>query len=311
MARSLRIDFAGARHHVMNRGARKQRIFFHSGDRAYFLALVAELPERFGVEVHGYALMPNHFHLMLRCPLGNLGVAMRWLQQVWTQAVNRRHGWDGALFRGRFRNCVADSEVYWGHLLAYLHLNPVRSGHVSSVDDSGWTSHRAFVGTAPLPSWLTTLEMMNWYGTVGNYREYLEDLRAGRRGEPEGFSLFASWDRQSAVATPIHRRSPPKMSAADAAELVRTITGRPWHDTDNTPGEPNPHAAFSAWVMNRTGALTQGEIARASGVSRPAVTKRIESFVSRHQGDPMLWTWTSQLDAALFERLRLRRLRVA
>ena len=112
MARQLRLDFAGARHHCMNRGARKQRIFFHSGDRAYFLALLAELPDRFGVEIHGYALMPNHYHLMVRTPLGNLSQAMRWLQQVWTQRVTRVHGWDGALFRAsRTRMCIG--VTYW------------------------------------------------------------------------------------------------------------------------------------------------------------------------------------------------------
>ena len=55
-----RLDFASARHHVMNRGARRKPIFFDDESRALFLGVLSEFPARFVVRMHGFALMPNH-----------------------------------------------------------------------------------------------------------------------------------------------------------------------------------------------------------------------------------------------------------
>ncbi len=62
MARSPRIEFEDAYYHVMNRGARRCDIFDDDVDRKEFLALLEESSERFGLEVHAYCLMGNHYH---------------------------------------------------------------------------------------------------------------------------------------------------------------------------------------------------------------------------------------------------------
>jgi putative transposase len=63
MARPLRLDVAGAWCHVMNRGHRGEALFVDDADRRRFLGALAELPERYGLEVHGFVLMDNHYHL--------------------------------------------------------------------------------------------------------------------------------------------------------------------------------------------------------------------------------------------------------
>ena len=77
MARPLRIDVAGAWFHVMNRG---QALFLDEADRRRFLGAVAELPERFTLELHAFVLMDNHYHLLVRTGAANLSHAIRWLQ---------------------------------------------------------------------------------------------------------------------------------------------------------------------------------------------------------------------------------------
>jgi hypothetical protein len=72
MARPLRIDLAGAWYHVINRGHRGGALFCDGADRRRFLDLVAELPDRFGLEVHAFVLMDNHYHLLLRMGEANL-----------------------------------------------------------------------------------------------------------------------------------------------------------------------------------------------------------------------------------------------
>ena len=72
MARPLRIDVEGAWYHVMNRGHRGQELFLDEADRRRFLGAVAELPERFALEVHAFVLMDNHYHLLVRTGEANL-----------------------------------------------------------------------------------------------------------------------------------------------------------------------------------------------------------------------------------------------
>ena len=54
MARPWRILLAGGWYHVVNRGHRRSDLFLEDTDRQRFLGLVAQLPERFGVEVHAF-----------------------------------------------------------------------------------------------------------------------------------------------------------------------------------------------------------------------------------------------------------------
>ena len=66
MARPLRIEIAGAWYHVMNRGHRAGALFLDEADRRRFLGALAELPERFGLEVHAFVLMDNHDPVLVR-----------------------------------------------------------------------------------------------------------------------------------------------------------------------------------------------------------------------------------------------------
>ena len=110
--RMPRLDFPGARHHVMNRGARREPIFLDDDDRRAMLDLLADLPERFGVRVHGYALMPNHYHRMLESVWGELSRAMRHVGGEFAQRLNRRYRWDGPVYKGRYRNRMVGTDAY-------------------------------------------------------------------------------------------------------------------------------------------------------------------------------------------------------
>ena len=128
MARPLRIEYPGAWYHAMNRGASGRAIFQSDRDRHAFLALFGDIAATFGVEVHAYCLMGNHYHLLLRTPRGNLSRALRHLNGVYTQRYNRTHGTDGPLFRGRFKAVLVDADTYLAALSRYIHLNPVTAG---------------------------------------------------------------------------------------------------------------------------------------------------------------------------------------
>ena len=103
MARPLRIDLAGAWYHVMNRGHRGGTLFLEDTDRRRFMGAVAELAERFGLEVHAFVLMDNHYHLLVRTRETNLSQAIRWLNVSYAIKFNWAHRWRGTVFQGRFK----------------------------------------------------------------------------------------------------------------------------------------------------------------------------------------------------------------
>ncbi len=100
MARPTRIDFPGAWYHVFNRGIEKRLIFRSTRCYERFLELLAMLPGRFGVRLHGYVLMPNHYHLQVETPEANLSQAIHWLNVGYSVWLNRKYG-VGPLFQGR------------------------------------------------------------------------------------------------------------------------------------------------------------------------------------------------------------------
>lgn len=178
MTRPLRIEFEGAWYHVMNRGAGRRKIFRTVGDRALFLRLLGDASAIFGVEVHAYCLLDNHYHLLLHTPLGGLGRAMRHLAGVYTQRFNRRHGTDGPLFRGRYRAILVDRDAYLLRLGRYIHFNPVAAGAAAHPREWRWSSYRAYVGAARPPAWLVcapTLEMLGGGHRHHRYRDFVAD----------------------------------------------------------------------------------------------------------------------------------------
>src|SRR6266850_8549668 len=110
MARPLRIELAGAWYHVMNRGHRGNALFRDDADRRRFLGLVAELPERFGLEIHALVLMHNHYHLLVRTGEANLSQAVRWLNVGYAVKFNWAHRWHGTVFQGRFKAVLIQEE---------------------------------------------------------------------------------------------------------------------------------------------------------------------------------------------------------
>jgi putative transposase len=103
MARATRVDFPGAWYHVLNRGTERRAIFRSTRCCEKFIELLSSLPERFGVRLHGYALMGNHYHLQLESREANLSKALHWLNVSYSVWFNRKYSRVGPLFQGRFK----------------------------------------------------------------------------------------------------------------------------------------------------------------------------------------------------------------
>lgn len=201
MARSVRIEFAGAYYHVMARGNQRKTIFRDDDDRRFFLTCLSECCGRTGWRVHAWVLMNNHYHLFIETPEANLVAGMKWLQNTVTRRYNVRHEKWGRLFGDRYKSVLVEGRVasYYTSLWDYVHLNPARAGLVKtreggSILDYRWSSMAG--GYALLPqqraNWLATDEAFSILGysdTPRGRREMVEhlDRRAREEGSKSGF----------------------------------------------------------------------------------------------------------------------------
>jgi putative transposase len=154
MSRPLRIKYPDAWYHVMNRGRRGDNIFHAKEDYMAFIGLLEELNEVFHVRVAAYCLMTNHYHILVQTPDANLPRAMRHLNGVYTQRYNKKHGYDGQLFRGRYKSILVETDSYALELVRYIHRNPLKAGVVETIQKYEWSSHRAYLSDADKWKWL-------------------------------------------------------------------------------------------------------------------------------------------------------------
>jgi REP element-mobilizing transposase RayT len=155
----------------MARGNERRAIFFDDQDRRRFLETLEEMVGQFGVRLHAYCLMSNHYHLVVETPRANLSRAVGWLQVTYTVRCNRRHRRCGHLFQGRYKAQVVEADAYAQGLVLYVHLNPVRPRHKSqalAADRADelkryrWSSHRVYAGLARRPEWLSGDWLRYW-----------------------------------------------------------------------------------------------------------------------------------------------------
>ena len=216
MARPPRIERSGAWYHLTSRGIERRRIFTNKRDHAHFLELLPELVERFGVQLHAYVLMPNHYHLLLETPRPNLSLAMQWLNLSYSAWFNRRHARCGPLFQGRFKAVIFEPQAAALTLSRYLHLNPVRvrslgldkrsqgavraglngkpepeliARRLTLLREYPWSSYLAYIGRKA-PPWLQTNTILGYLGqgkggVQQTYRKYVEEsIREGLPPSP-------------------------------------------------------------------------------------------------------------------------------
>ncbi len=147
MARLPRLTLPGYLHHVIQRGNNRQAIFVDPQDYETMQALLVDSAQKFRVAVHAYALMGNHFHLLVT-PADSeaLPRMMQAVGRSYVRYFNQRHGRSGTLWEGRYRSTLIQSERYLLACMVYIDLNPVRAGLVARPTEWPWSSHAHYLG---------------------------------------------------------------------------------------------------------------------------------------------------------------------
>jgi REP-associated tyrosine transposase len=144
MSRRERLFMRGMALHVTQRGNNRTVTFRRPSDYEMFLLFVRLATRRYSLRLHAYALMPNHFHLIVTPESPEqLSRSMQSLGRRYVRFFNDRYERTGTLWEGRYRTAVIANERYWLACLRYVEMNPVRAGIVVAPELYRWSSYRS------------------------------------------------------------------------------------------------------------------------------------------------------------------------
>jgi len=112
MPRRSRIDAAGALHHVIGRGIARGAIFLSDQGRDDFLRRLGDILPQTNTACYAWALIPNHFHLLLRTGTDPLSSVLKRLLTGYAVGFNMRHNRQGHLFQNRYKSILCQEEPY-------------------------------------------------------------------------------------------------------------------------------------------------------------------------------------------------------
>lgn len=146
MPRHPRLFIPGATYHVYCRVARGEFVFDDDHEAIEFVETLREVRDLDGWSVLAWCLMGNHYHLVVKTRNVDLWRSMARLQGRFSRAHNRRYGYLGRLWQSRYRARVVDTNEYFRHVIAYVHLNPVSAGIAGDPGDYVYSGHREIIG---------------------------------------------------------------------------------------------------------------------------------------------------------------------
>ena len=156
MPRPRRAFSPGVSAHVIQRGNNRSAIFAGRPDYEVFLDLLRTAAGRHTVSVHAYALMTNHYHLLVTPDTSHgLPLMMKALNGNYVRYYNRHHQRVGTLWNGRYRGIPIGDERYWLTCLTYIEQNPARAGMTRDLATYPWSSYRFHATDQTGSDWLT------------------------------------------------------------------------------------------------------------------------------------------------------------
>jgi len=176
-------------------------------NRQDLITRVAGLAGWTSTEILAWALLPNHFHLLLRTGATPVSDLMRCLNTGYAVRFNRWHHRSGYLFQNRFKSFLVEEDPYLLELVRYIHLNPLRARLITTLeelDTLAWTGHSALLGHIGRP-WQAQQSVLTLFGghvqeARARYRQFIADGMADlQRPELAGGGLRRSrgaWRRR-------------------------------------------------------------------------------------------------------------------
>jgi len=184
----------------MGRGIDGIKVFGNSKDRKDFLERLRDLCSADALSVYAWALMSNHFHLLVRTGNQPLCNSMRKLLTGYVVNYNRRQRRYGHLFQNRYKSIICEDDPYLLELTRYIHLNPLRAGIIKNLGELKgykWCGHSGITGMVKR-EWQDTDTVLAYFGksrkrAIEGYESFVEKgIPHGRRPDLVGGGLIRS-----------------------------------------------------------------------------------------------------------------------
>jgi REP element-mobilizing transposase RayT len=200
MPRKSRIDAPDALQHIIARGIERRSIFRSDNDRNDFLHRLSDLIPQTGTDCYAWALLSNHFHLLLKTNTVPIAVLMGRLLTGYAGWFNKKYQRHGPLFQNRYKSVLCQQDLYLKELVRYIHLNPLRVGIVAKIDELDhypWCGHSVLMNNT-VQSWQNVDFVLSLFAKEKKlsrlrYRIYIErGIKKGRRPELTGGGVIRS-----------------------------------------------------------------------------------------------------------------------
>jgi len=129
-------------------------VFADEYDHHVFVHFLSRLVARFELQIHAFAILSTHDHLIVTPPGDVLPAAMKSLATRYTKYFNAKYGRSGTAWMGRYRAKLIRDEKYALTCLRYVDQNPVRANLVARPEQYRWSSHAAYA-SGMFPTWIT------------------------------------------------------------------------------------------------------------------------------------------------------------
>jgi putative transposase len=150
------------RRHIICRGIERRRIFKDDTDRDIFVTRLGSVLLKTLTPCFAWALLPNHFHLLLRTGSTPISTVMERLLTGYASEFNLRYRRHGHLFQNRYKSILSQTDTYLLELVRYIHLNPIRAHIVTTMEQLRgyrYCGHYGLLG-CDTPPWQFTAEVL-------------------------------------------------------------------------------------------------------------------------------------------------------
>ncbi len=181
--------------HIYARGTNKMQIFTDDSDYKKFMYLLKkyltrnfkeketingvelELPVNsvFGkVELYAFALMPNHFHLLLKnITTDGLTCLLRRVLSNYSVYFNKKYDRQGSLFQGNYRAVPIYNEPQLIISFVYVNKNPLAANLVKNLIDYPYCSYKIYKNNLH-NKWFIKSKLFRETVDFDNFERYVE-----------------------------------------------------------------------------------------------------------------------------------------
>lgn len=142
MARKARLFIPNTAQHIVVRGHNRSPVLARVEDFRYMYKCLLNAAMSNQLTIHAWVFMHNHIHLLATPSTAkSIPQTMQSIGSNYARFFNKHYGRSGALWEGRYKSALVDSDRYLLCCYRYIELNPVRAHIVKKPEDYPYSSY--------------------------------------------------------------------------------------------------------------------------------------------------------------------------